>query len=476
LKKLAFLIVLVVAFALMGGVALAETPHGPFDTNTAVCGACHRAHTSTAEYLLATPRVTTLCIGCHDGTGADTDVINGVYVVGGTETGPSGTGYNHADWGAQASPLLGGGFNQILAGVGASNTTSRHMQPTAIDVAKTTFPIQWGVGTTGPGASKLFLDCVDCHMPHRSPNYRMLRVKPTGYNGANLSVPEVTGRIVSSVGAYNPVSMPGRRYTEDSGMFNYTITATQSISKWCGTGCHDYYYRSAVRNDNGHIVTGASPSMQTRTVETYTANTTSIHVPDASLVPVGKRIRISGQWLNVTVSNTGTDILTVNPALTVSGTLFAGAVISIEGAGMEVYYDFNGDQVADPGFMHAIDVDLAYWPRNLGTSATKQNLAPNLGTSPNRRYANTMPVADTGATPGAYDESDSLTCLTCHRAHGTDAPMASGAALPARQLGGQGVASVNAPSGATVATNGSMLLRLENRAICQQCHEMPTGF
>ncbi len=511
MKKLALLVVLVVAFALMGGVALAaETPHGPFDTNSAVCAACHRAHTSSAEYLLATPRVTGLCIGCHDGSGADTDVMNGLFVVNGTQfdktqPNPPGTpldnGYNHATWGSAAFPLMGGGFLNVNDSTGATATTSKHMNPTN-GLATTTFIYQWGKKTVGSqvgpsgGYTKTFLDCVDCHMPHRSSNYRMLRMKPTGYTATDLLVPSngiVSAGVIDPLNATEIASYAGtkgRRYTEDSGMWNtvygHVSDSAASISKWCGKGCHDFYYDAALK---GPAASGKSPAMSTRLTVSYTApayhgpgatDNPYINLMSVSGITVGTQLYINGVQYGVLGVGAGAPLnhvgadpndVFIDHALHAGGadpTLYAGTPVSISGAGMGVYYEVDPGTgtTAQPNFTHAIDVDLKYTPRNsAGLLADEQNLAPNLAAG---AYANKLPVSSSNY---AYNDVDVMTCVTCHRAHGTDVPMGAEAALADRHLSG-----VDAPDAATAATNGSMLLRLENRAVCQQCHQMPTGF
>lgn len=506
MKKLAFLLVLVVAFAMMAGSVLAaETPHGPFDDNSAVCAACHRAHTSSAEYLLATPKVTSLCIGCHDGTGADTNVVDGIYVVNGSEydkDNPVPTlasppnGYNHGTWGAAASPLMGGGFLKIL---NTTNTTSKHMNPTG-GAGAVTFGVQFGEGAA-PGVAKTYLDCVDCHMPHRSTNYRMLRVKPTGSAYNNLKVPDAASvtsdnTVVSATNATETDSYTaghtGRKYTEDSGMFNYTIDNVdiapsttegndEGISKWCGFGCHEFYYRSAVRTNNGAGggVGVASPQMQIRVTTSVALGsqpTVTLNVNATSAITEGATYVWVGGYKFLVQTKTATSITTdtVIPGhaagFWTGADILAGQPVSIEGKGMEVYYDLNADSVADTNFMHAVDVDLNYTPRN--GSSNNQTLAANLhgtGGIPGNQVAggkDRLPVADTGATVGAYDNGDMLTCLTCHRAHGTEVAMSGDAAIPARTISGK----------AFPAGNNSMLLRLGNRGVCQQCHNMPNGF
>jgi predicted CXXCH cytochrome family protein len=52
-------------------------PHGPFSTTTDQCAACHRGHTAQSANLLpqAGPQ-SNLCLTCHDGTGATTNVTS----------------------------------------------------------------------------------------------------------------------------------------------------------------------------------------------------------------------------------------------------------------------------------------------------------------------------------------------------------------------------------------------------------------
>jgi predicted CXXCH cytochrome family protein len=54
---------------------------GGFTNTTDACASCHRAHSAISSdgMLLVAPDVWSLCISCHDGTGAYTDVVNGNY-------------------------------------------------------------------------------------------------------------------------------------------------------------------------------------------------------------------------------------------------------------------------------------------------------------------------------------------------------------------------------------------------------------
>lgn len=507
MKKLAFLLVLVVAFALMGGVALAagDNPHGPFAANTSVCAACHRAHTASAEYLLTSSNVTGMCISCHDGSAADCNVMGGAYysdatnilVTGGTEN--SGvSGYNHADWGSTAYPLMGGGFSTVGTNSGTSGSTSKHMDPN--NQAKTKFTYQWGQGTQGPGRSKISLDCIDCHTPHYGNNYRMLRQQPAGYGGVALTVPKAANITSTPLGtAYG--TNPGRRYTEDTGRFNtiLDLATGNSISKWCGLGCHDYYYRSAIRMgtgaiNNGHTA-GQSPPLTTRAASDAIggAGSADLSVATNSIVP---QYQLNVDWAVVVNGITYqahrksaviTDVLTLKSGTwpnTGVGAVKLGDGLAGSGQGSEVYWDFNNDGTPEMSFMHAVDVDLLYMPRNGSTA--QQNLATNLQLG-DPTYQPPVAIRSGDVWAATYTADRVMTCETCHRAHGTDVGMADRSAFVA---GDRFISNTQMPYGASVQNpavpvppynvtspnQGSMLLRIENRGVCEHCHNMPNGF
>jgi len=69
-----------VASTLSAATTFAADVHGPYYLNSAQCGTCHRAHTAKAPNLLKTGSPSslgsqsTLCLSCHDGTGANSNV------------------------------------------------------------------------------------------------------------------------------------------------------------------------------------------------------------------------------------------------------------------------------------------------------------------------------------------------------------------------------------------------------------------
>ena len=76
------------------------------------CAACHRAHTAQAADLLKAA-MPGLCLTCHDGTGATTDVEDGIQYV------PDGAGDPTA---TVLGALRGGGFEYALIGAPARLT------------------------------------------------------------------------------------------------------------------------------------------------------------------------------------------------------------------------------------------------------------------------------------------------------------------------------------------------------------------
>ena len=205
-------------------------PHGGFNTPTTdSCSGCHRAHTAKEQKLLMTSTAN-LCESCHgvSGTGADTNVWDGVYLSRDTVT------ENPAE-GVVNRGLKGGGFvNAVMnTSLGASATSGA---ATSSHTFNGSPGIMWGNGAVGSGAgTSVVMDCGSCHNPHGNagPNgaatYRILRQIPTG-SGAG------TGINIADVSAKN--------YVIDSTTGNYWAQAYGAqelpMSQWCAS-CHTRY-------------------------------------------------------------------------------------------------------------------------------------------------------------------------------------------------------------------------------------------
>jgi predicted CXXCH cytochrome family protein len=155
------------------------------------CAGCHRAHTATAASLLNTEQPA-LCLNCHDGSKATTDVIDGVQYSATAKTAPI------------LGALRGGGFQYALIDSSnaarvsyTSGTAVRnigHVQPLATGAAVTSthggtggiYNAGWGTGTvwgngadgSGTGAT-VTLACASCHNPHGNGQYRILQTSPS---------------------------------------------------------------------------------------------------------------------------------------------------------------------------------------------------------------------------------------------------------------------------------------------------------
>ncbi len=226
-----------VIYLMLSGVSYAAYPHSDYGSNPDACAACHRIHTATGINLLKDPNGTAMCNTCHwVGTGADTDVANGMYI--------DSHDVSHS-WGEHQGTLLGGGFEKTG---GINDTTSHHLidqtliPPGSVDPSN---PIN-------PGAA-ITLRCVSCHSGHPETSnpdqYRLLRLRPNSVADERLvdwNGPwEGPDEVVPGGGDY-------RAYTEkdfDAGVPGVQIYTknyrrgsgpNSGMTRWC-TSCHTKY-------------------------------------------------------------------------------------------------------------------------------------------------------------------------------------------------------------------------------------------
>ena len=215
MKKLLFAVVLgLIVVAALATTALADNgPHGGFTANTDACASCHRAHTAKSAdgFLLVQGDIYLLCTSCHNGAGAYTNVVDGIYMAAVTDP----TKDPGAAYGAQGDAgvgLFGGGFEQA-----AMNTTRLSLANGYDATGYPTNPLPkpitshhsvdagvvgtvWGAGpisaVAGTQPSTMALECTSCHDPHGKAgrdsatgfttpiaSYRLLRFNPTGSAG-----------------------------------------------------------------------------------------------------------------------------------------------------------------------------------------------------------------------------------------------------------------------------------------------------
>ncbi|MBI5283513.1 MAG: hypothetical protein HY874_00320 [Chloroflexi bacterium] len=138
-----------------------NSPHGSYTLSTGACAACHRAHTAVGPDLLKAADTTSLCVSCHGGAGANTDVIHGVR---------SG----------DQKRLNGGGFLETLPNLGAQGASNDYTLATSrhriAGLPNSATGAAWGSDpNNATGGVAGTLECTSCHNPHGSTNYRILR-------------------------------------------------------------------------------------------------------------------------------------------------------------------------------------------------------------------------------------------------------------------------------------------------------------
>lgn len=216
-------------------------PHeGTFTTTTASCAGCHRAHTASGSKLLNNPTQYGLCISCHGGHGANTNVVDGVYI--GNQQGINGFG------------LKGGGFinakmdTDVDGYLVGENVTSKH---TIGGVYPDPNPIVWGSGSPNaaayPGETLTgYLECGSCHNPHGNGKYRLLRPDPTGILVTDNATANVT--VTYTTDSYT-ITYDSDNYSDLSG---YDSSVLAQMSDWCGQ-CHTRYMAGV---GDGHLDSG----------------------------------------------------------------------------------------------------------------------------------------------------------------------------------------------------------------------------
>lgn len=198
-KLLVALLVIGLIVAVNVNVASANGgPHGGYSAATDECAGCHRAHTATNARLL-TNTGSALCLSCHSGTGAETNVVDGRTVTG-------------------SNPLNAGGFTSAYNAFTSSfsGTTSTHDYADATGTA-----YQLTAAGTSLQAIANNLTCYECHDPHGSVNYRLIPV--TAINATVLDIADYD---------------TGGTYTSEI----WTMTTTNSFSEFC-SACHLGYHQ-----------------------------------------------------------------------------------------------------------------------------------------------------------------------------------------------------------------------------------------
>ena len=493
MKKLLIAMVLgLLLVAALATTALADNgPHGGFTSSTDACAGCHRAHSAQSAdgYLLKASDETALCMSCHDGNGAYTDVKNGLYAqtYGGSGS-PAATSYvgSTAGQGDAGAPLFGGGFSytEMLtawAGKGFYNDTvtrSMHQTTSTHSVGGSSLTT-WGSGNYsasvntgstfngGTVATPVGFECTSCHTPHgmggkdssgnAAPTYRILRYQPQGSNGYEVS----TGTLFTVQSSGTVLS---------SGAMGITI---QNVTGAAG---------GASINDTTPYIAGAPSHWYSlnddASIDPGVAALTKPHVGAGDILTTPLWQPIEQGMGDYSAASRGYQYR--RPALTSSSTSLSCSWTAAPGG-------YTHMPTANPPTTNNNCGAYAYGPTGspvvpLGASTAPvtelfNNNPQRLGVAYFCAQCHDRYLADSGSrsstsgdaqfmfrhASGSGDAgSPSVTCVDCHVAHGTSSTETtlSASATLAQQ---------------PVALNSSALLKLNNREMCARCHFSTIG-
>ncbi|GAB4281387.1 MAG: c-type cytochrome OmcS [Coriobacteriia bacterium] len=452
-KRLGLIIALALAITVVsGGIAFANFgPHGGYQKDTDACAGCHRAHTSFATVgwtdrfgvshtsaLLVSSASTQeeFCLACHGdyAPGASTNVESGVF-----DAGPSAasthTPYNNVTDTAGTTAYMiyqtdstfeatlnGGGFVRMPNGSvtttygGASYTAVTSVHNT--DDFGATDPM-WGVGQAADNNYGVNLQCGSCHDPHGSSNYRLLKDSVNG----------------NTVGGYDSNDVPS------------PFVSSREIG---------YPWNGWLKHGPGHAQ-----------IATYQPNYTE---PAYGYMPnSGTQMRSMSGWCAACHESY------IQRASTYDYSVENTAGTSIyfntgDGRQLGEWYDANGNSAYDAGEPTVGDRMRYRHPVNVSINAIWLNATTVTDTL--------IPLEMTYGSLGSidrysWDRSGIISCLTCHRAHGTSATMtgwaeASYVSSPTATV--TWYPEIDPGSGGVNPNKTSALLRRPNRGVCERCH------
>lgn len=439
-KSLLFVVLIALALAAMAGTAYANYGiHGGYLQDTDACAGCHRAHTAFADItwtandnsthnallVSSATSMSQFCYTCHGNgaPGAATNVQGGVL-----DTAISGNSQAATD--QVGNTLNGGGFEWVRFGETSQTVVgSAH----SMEVVNT---LMWGSDTNAPVTWPL-LSCNSCHDVHGSSNYRILRDTVNnytvgGYIGFTPSGNQVANPTPNPWVLSSEIGYPNGSFGRDTGFrlhvqnVGYQPDYTNAV-----------YHVPPDRNMTGAtIVPGVAKGMTGWCIachETYGTRGLPSGGPDGAF---GQLYTVGG------LDDTGSRYRHKHPVNTP-----LSAFDGPRGLVIDPYVWYSGwNDLYTSGYVTVppvfVDLPVLHDPALDGREG---------------RYSLAMGVR--------YNMTDGLDCLTCHRAHGSEATMtgfanSSSNASPAAGTGFGGVPP----------TNDGALLRANNRGVCERCH------
>jgi hypothetical protein len=331
------------------------------------------------------------------------------------------------------APLNGGGFNRMPDPyVWETTTTISYKASSSAHKMDVSGPL-WGSGLAVDFGGTTGLTCTDCHDPHGSSNYRLLKAKP------NPAGPTVGGYEADNV-TPNPFVWGAEQ--------GYPVPDNSAPGIGAPDTTGNYKKGGWLKHQ-----AGADQMALYRPNYTDTTGTPILHVLQAP-GDASDNQRTMSVWCaachqKYNQTNAADAVsYSYNPYLPAPG---------LSGAAQVGTKDYH---------RHAVD-------KNMGAGLPGQALV-----EPVVQASNWVPL-EVNYQNGSWDQ-DYLGCLTCHRAHGSSVEMtgyaaahletnASGTYAPVRD----GIPGVDPDKGSYGGVNNqgsSALLRANNRGVCERCH------
>jgi predicted CXXCH cytochrome family protein len=480
MKKSIFAIAIaLVVLAALATVVMADNgPHGSFSSTTDACASCHRAHSAQfGDNALLIQSPEEVCLECHDGRGAGTNVIKGVWnqglggdsatdaLYGGSDS-YYGTTYAQ---GSDGGSLLGGGFefarmatswtganfydNSTPTNPVSAATTSHHTFNGALSTV-------WGSGANNSTNVQYALECISCHSPHGNAGYINSTVAyPSTYIDVDANVPNNTAGPSYRLLRWQPAGSNG--FTAPSASVNWSGGAFKSngastaVYGWLvpdnyRSNNHDEWYTLESKTDVGTQAVGFAKG------DYAAGNVANVYqIVDGFTVKkdyTSAAVNIAyfcaqchDRYFAKTALRNGTE-----------DSAYCGAPYAGKTAG---YITLNY-YAPTAGGLHPVDptrcvpvYDTAGVLNGWGDDgATGDSVYSFKHSSGDLRVSMDRSVAQSAGT------SVGRSCIACHVSHGTTATMTTFAA------------------GASLVGEGSVLLRLDNRSMCLRCHASTVGF
>lgn len=471
-----------VVLGLMGsGVALADGgPHGGYSDVSAglpdQCAACHRVHQGdSAGKLLADKTPYALCLTCHNGAGSKLNVLDGVKLASTiAEDSSVVRSVSVGTDGANASLAPGADLSISSPGTSTFNISVRNPTSSAFTatltlssdsnaaafnasvITTTTLNVAAAVGGVPSVASTTLTTSSKSGQAEGASNLTTIQVTINSQSANLVAQTRIGASSVTTLNGggfmYTGGSPSTSRHNADPadsslypwGYNSNTGLSTNALSSplQC-TSCHNPHgtanYRLLKEKING----------QTVVVRAYYGGSFVKDEGARGLETGAPTYKYATDYYGSASDGTG--------APTTAG---QGSIASLCGA-CHTAYPSAGAGIAYTSagythYRHRTEMPYTNWlnPETGATVTYNPKLSPLPG-FPNLRLASNSTQTNT-----------IVTCLTCHRVHGTAATM-SGYALKT-SLGGSGAENLTP---AQTSTSKSVLLYTNNRGMCQACHQ-----